>query len=214
MTEHIPHDDHPDLVRLADAGEVVAYFGYGSLVNRHTLRTKFLGIRRAKVAGWRRFWLPRDPNVEMALLSVHPDAQEAIDGVVVYDRAEHLPSVDEREAGYARRIVDLDHLGIENAPVGGVPIYIYQAQKGAETAADRQSAILQSYLDAVMQGFRLLYGEVGLRRFVDRTEGFETRVLRDRRKPRYPRPVKLDAGEADLFDRLVLARGARFVDVA
>ena len=31
-------------------------FGYGSLVNRRTLRTKFLGIRRASVAGWQRFW--------------------------------------------------------------------------------------------------------------------------------------------------------------
>ena len=45
------HDDHPDLPRLAAEGRVVAYFGYGSLVNRRTLRTKFLGIRRASVAG-------------------------------------------------------------------------------------------------------------------------------------------------------------------
>ncbi|MEX6508548.1 gamma-glutamylcyclotransferase [Jiella sp. M17.18] len=212
MDPHIPHDDHPDLAELADAGKVVAYFGYGSLVNRYTLRTKFLGIRRARAGGWRRFWLPRVPASEMALLSVHPDPDESIDGVVVYDRTEHLPAVDEREAGYARRIVDLDHLGIERAPVGGVPIYIYQAPKGDVSAADTKSVILQSYLDAVMQGFRLLYGDEGVQRFVAHTEGFETRVLRDRHAPRYPRPVKLERDEAELFDWLVLARGVTFVD--
>ena len=66
-------------------------------------------------------------------------------------------------------------------------------------------------LDAVLQGFHLLYGEEGVRRFVGETEGFETSILRDRDAPLYPRSVQLEAGEAELFDRLVQARGARFV---
>mgnify|MGYP005988754205 CR=1 FL=1 len=206
------HDDHPDLPRLAAEGRVVAYFGYGSLVNRRTLRTKFLGIRRASVAGWQRFWLPRDAAAEMALLSVKPNDAHAIDGVVVYDLADHLPSVDEREAGYARRIVDLSKLTVDGPPVADIPIYIYEAHRGAADAGDLQAAILQSYLDAVMQGFRTLYGDDGLRRFVDETEGFETRVLRDRAAPRYLRPVTLEPGESELFDRLVAARGARLID--
>ena len=213
MTQHIPHDDHPELVRLAEAGEVVAYFGYGSLVNRYTLRTKFLGIRRARVAGWRRFWLPRDPNFEMALLSVRPDEGAAIEGVVVYDRAEHLPSVDEREAGYARRIVDMGRLEIEAAPVVGRAVsHLRGASRRRRSPEIAGPAILQSYLDAVMQGFRLLYGEAGLNRFVDETEGFETRIIADRHAPRYPRAVTLAEGEAELFDRLVQARGAAIVD--
>lgn len=206
------HDDHPDLPRLAAEGRIVAYFGYGSLVNRRTLRTRFLGIRRARVEGWRRFWLPREASAAMALLSVHPSDTHAVEGVVVYDLADHLPSVDEREAGYSRRIVDLVRLEIEAPPVTGVPLYIYEAHRGAADASDMQAAILQSYLDAVMQGFHTLYGAAGLRRFVDETHGFETAVLRDRAEPRYPRAVSLDRHESDLFDRLVVDRGARFVD--
>jgi hypothetical protein len=205
------HEDHPDLAELAASGQIVAYFGYGSLVNRRTLRTKFLGIRRASAAGWQRFWLPRGPDGDMALLSVQPTAGETVEGVVVYDRAEHLPAVDEREAGYARRIVDLGRLVVERPPIADVPVYIYEAHRGTQDAADTQSAILQSYLDAVMQGFSTLYGEEGLRRFVARTAGFETAVLQDRDRPRYPRAVTLSDGEAALFDRLVSERGGRFV---
>lgn len=205
------HEDHPDLAELAEKGEIVAYFGYGSLVNRRTLRTKFLGIRRARATGWQRFWLPRGEDGDMALLSVQPTDEETIEGVVVYDRAEHLPAVDEREAGYARRIVDLGRLSVERPPIADVPVYIYEAHRGSPDAADTQSAILQSYLDAVMQGFRTLYGEAGLRRFVDGTDGFETTVLQDRAQPRYPRSVTLSDGEAALFDRLVSERGARFM---
>lgn len=203
------HPDHPDLEQLAAEGRVVAYFGYGSLVNPRTLRTKFLGIRRAEAAGWRRVWLPREANEAMSLLSVKRDEEAGVHGVIVYDLADHLPSVDEREAGYARRIVDLGRLTVERPPLRDIPVYIYEARPGAPSAEDRQSAILQSYLDAVMQGFRMLYGDDGLRRFVEETDGFETRLFADRNAPRYPRPVTLEEGEAEMFDRLVEARGVR-----
>lgn len=206
------HEDHPDLPRLAADGRVVAYFGYGSLVNRRTLRTKFLAIRKASVRGWRRFWLPRDASAEMALLSVRPEADHVVHGVVVYDLADHLASVDEREAGYSRRIVELDRIAVEAPPAEAVPLHIYEAHRGAADAETTGSAILQSYLDAVLQGFLTLYGEAGLRRFGAETDGFETIVLRDRHMPRYPRHVRLGEGEAELFDRLVAERGAHFVD--
>ncbi|MBO0661490.1 gamma-glutamylcyclotransferase [Jiella sp. MQZ9-1] len=201
------HEDHPDLAALAAEGRVVAYFGYGSLVNPRTLRTKFLAIRRAEAAGWRRVWLPREADAAMSLLSVKRDEAAAVHGVVVYDLVDHLPSVDEREAGYARRIVDHDRLTVENPPLADIPVYLYEAHSCAVSAEERQSAILQSYLDAVMQGFLMLYGEAGVDRFVAETHGFETRLLTDRILPRYPRPVTLDAGEAALFDSLVTARG-------
>lgn len=206
------HDDHSDLARLAAEGRVVAYFGYGSLVNPRTLRTKFLGIRRAEAAGWRRVWLPRGADEEMSLLSVKPDDGAAVHGVVVYDLVDHLPAVDEREAGYARRIVDLSRLTVENPPLTDIPVYIYEADAAIPSAEESQSAILQSYLDAVMQGFRSLYGGEGLSRFVEETHGFETRILKDRFQPLYPRPVELDPAEATLFDRLVTQRGALHVD--
>ncbi|MCK5932120.1 MAG: gamma-glutamylcyclotransferase, partial [Fulvimarina manganoxydans] len=147
-----------------------------------------------------------------ALLSVQPVAEASVHGVVVYDLADHLPAVDEREAGYRRKTVEADKLTIEAAPQAAVPVHIYEASRGASDAHDLGSMILQSYLDAVMQGFRSLYGDDGLRRFVSETEGFETRIVKDRAAPRYPRFVALGPGEAELFDRLAEARGARFVE--
>lgn len=207
------HPDDPDLAALAAEGRVVAYFGYGSLVNRATLRTKFLGIRRATVTGWRRFWMPRLAPVP-ALLSVRPDDGFETAGVVVYDLADHLPAVDEREAGYTRRVVMPGHVHIENAPAPDVPLFIYEASPAEPDAAQTGSAILQSYLDAVLQGFLSLYGEAGVRRFVSETEGFETAIVADRAAPGYPRAVQLSPTEAELFDRLVLERGARIVAAA
>ncbi|WP_102959109.1 gamma-glutamylcyclotransferase family protein [Mangrovicella endophytica] len=206
------HDDHPDLMHLAAGGNVVAYFGYGSLVNRLTLRTKFLAIRRAEVSGWRRCWIPKAANPALALLSVRPEPDHVTQGVVVYDLADHLPSVDEREAGYARRIVDLGRIAIDGAPVHDVPLYIYEANRATQEAGGVGAAILQSYLDAVLQGFLALYGEAGVRRFVQETAGFETDVVRDRSAPRYPRSVSLQRGEAAFFDALLEARGVRYVE--
>ncbi|RIY03582.1 gamma-glutamylcyclotransferase [Aureimonas flava] len=204
------HADDPELAALAAEGRVVAYFGYGSLVNRATLRTRFLGIRRASVTGWRRFWMPRAAPMP-ALLSVRPHEGFETRGVVVYDRADHLPSVDEREAGYARRVVMPCHARVEASPVADVPLFIYEVSPVALDAAEAGATILQSYLDAVLQGFRSLYGDTGVARFVAETEGFETAVLADRADPRYPRAVRLAPEEAELFDRLVTERGARIV---
>lgn len=206
------HQDHPELRDLAAQGRVVAYFGYGSLVNRRTLRTRYLGIRKAHVSGWRRFWLPRETG-DPALLSVKPEEGHITQGVVVYDLADHLPSVDEREAGYHRRVVMPGHVVIDAAPIKDVPLFIYEAAREEPTAAEAGAFILQSYLDAVLQGFLSLYGEEGVSRFVEETEGFETNVLRDREVPLYPRSVTLE-GEGALFDMLLTRRGARFIDSA
>ncbi|ALN73105.1 MULTISPECIES: gamma-glutamylcyclotransferase family protein [unclassified Aureimonas] len=207
------HPDDPDLERLAREGRVIAYFGYGSLVNKRTLRTKFLGIRRAEVRGWRRAWLPRKGQ-SMALLSVRPEDEAVTQGVVVYDLADHLPAVDEREAAYHRRVVMPGHIAVRGHALPDVPLFIYEGKPEEPDAAEAGAAILQSYLDAVLQGFLSLYGEEGLQRFVEETEGFETAILTDRSAPLYPRPVMLAEGEAALFDRLVSARGARFVAVS
>lgn len=205
------HPDHPDLADLAAAGRVVAYFGYGSLVNPRTLRTKFLSIRRAEARGWQRFWMPRPSDIGMALLSVQKRPEAEIQGVVVYDLVDHLPFVDEREAGYARQILDLSCVTIEDPPLDDIPVFIYEANRDAKDAADEQSAILQSYLDAVLQGFHSLYGQESLERFVRDTAGFETKVLQDRNAPLYPRAVFVTDQEAHLYDQLVCERGASLV---
>ncbi|WP_099865998.1 gamma-glutamylcyclotransferase [Pararhizobium haloflavum] len=204
--------------RLATGGDLIAYFGYGSLVNRDTLRTKIVGASAARVSGWRREWQPRpdltlDPEtaIHASLLTARRDAAATIDGLLVFDHIENLPAVDLRESDYQRCLVPLDRLTLVDDTVpAGCPVYIYEA----DPPEDQQSVypILHSYLDAVLQGFYREHGEEGLRAFIDGTANFQTPILRDRDWPIYPRAVRLADEERILIDTLLEARGVRFVD--
>src|SRR6185312_7370829 len=74
-------------------GALVAYFGYGSLVNRATLRTDIVDIVPARLVVWRRYWRPRPdmPGFPAALLTVRREPGCYCDGVLIVDRAENLP---------------------------------------------------------------------------------------------------------------------------
>ena len=204
------------LERLASDGELVAYFGYGSLVNRETLRTAYLATVPARVSGWKRCWRPRDPEfkkqgISVSLLSARPDSQTAIEGLVVFDRADHLPSVDEREFGYHRRRVASDRIEFIGDLAVDCPVYIYEAWTNHATD-DPGDPILQSYLDAVLQGFLREFGTEGVHGFVRTTDGFDRPVRRDRHKPIYPRSVSLSDPERTLFDGLLEQHGIAYVD--
>lgn len=186
--------------------EKIAYFGYGSLVNRATLRTHVLDAMPARLSGWRRCWRtrPNAPDFSPALLSVRPDDGAEIDGLLILDRAEHLPAVDLREANYERRPVSPHRLAVASL-TEAVPLYIYEAKSGP--VERRSSHILQSYLDAVLQGFLREHGAEAVERFIAETEGFDLPILPDRARPVYPRAVRLTADEERLFDRLLDAAG-------
>jgi hypothetical protein len=187
----------------AASGHVV-YFGYGSLVNRATLRTDIVGVVPARLAGWRRIWRPRPdmPGFPAALLTVRREPGSVCDGVLIIDRAENLAAVDEREARYRRVKLEPRELEISPALDDGVPAYVYEADP--ELPPHREPPmILQSYLDAVMQGFFNVHGEAGLRRFLAETTGFGDIPIRpDRERPAYPRAVMLTEAERALFDAL------------
>jgi hypothetical protein len=106
--------------------EVVGYFGYGSLVNRATLRTEILAAIPARLNGWRRTWRPRplmdaDTMAETALagsvvpslLSAHRAEEASIDGVLIIDLAVNLPVIDAREFRYHRRDITLAELSLD-----------------------------------------------------------------------------------------------------
>ncbi len=192
---------------------LVGYFGFGSLVNRHTLKTDYVELVPARLKGWRRHWQSRTKTLEeqVALLSIHPDPACAIHGMIVIDQLTNLPLVDEREAGYDRHVVSADDLEIVR-PVTGKSIlpdqlYVYVAKE--DNAIAEQGALLQSYLDAVMQGFRNEFGDEGVSHFVETTVGFERDIINDRKKPLYPRSVVLSADEISLFDASLRAAGVR-----
>lgn len=195
----------PDvLAGLHARGGVVAYFGYGSLVNRATHRTAILHAVPARLKGWRRTWRPRPdmPGFPAALLSVRPEPDALCDGLVVFDRAENLPAVDAREARYRRLELAPDSLETAEPLSAGLPLYVYVAQTDIPPHPE-PPMILRSYLDAVLQGFLAEHGEAGVSRFIAETEGFDTPIHDDRHRPIYPRAVNLAAHEAALFAALL-----------
>lgn len=194
----------------AQGSRLLAYFGYGSLVNRATLRTSYVDIMPARLLGYRRCWRPRPdmPGFPAALLTVVPDAGSISDGVLVIDHAENLAAVDAREARYLRKAVSRSQLEMEERFPGDVSVFLYQADQTLPLHG-QPPAILRSYLDAVMQGFLAMHGEDGLQRFVDGTDGFDLPIHEDRDLPVYPRAVALSAAERILFDRVLARRSSK-----
>ncbi|MBO6902830.1 MAG: gamma-glutamylcyclotransferase [Rhizobiaceae bacterium] len=196
-------------------GPLVAYFGYGSLVNRATLRTRIVSAVPARLRGWRRLWRTRPdmPGFPAALLTVEAAEGEGCDGLLVFDRVENLAAVDLREARYRRVAIGRGAIETEAPLPADFEAYVYVAQADLPPHP-RPTMILQSYLDAVMQGFHAEHGEAGLIRFVRETGSFDFPILRDRMAPHYPRSVVLTDTEQSLFDDLLSRNGAKFSDAA
>lgn len=177
--------------------DLIAYFGYGSLVNRASLQTDFVAMFPATLKGWRRHWQPRPANAEpftspdgeaIALLSVHRDAASEIDGMIVIDHRTNLFAVDERERAYERVALEFsDFLILDNglAQYFDVPIHVYSAPD--MRGIGENGKILRSYLDVVMAGFEDEFSVSGVERFVASTDGFECGIIEDRDNPGYPR---------------------------
>jgi hypothetical protein len=77
--------------------EVVGYFGYGSLVNRATLRTEILAAIPARLNGWRRTWRPR-PLMDADTMAETALAGEC--GAVAAERASRRRGVDRRRSDH------------------------------------------------------------------------------------------------------------------
>lgn len=205
------------------ASGLVAYFGYGSLVNRATLRTGIVAAHRARLKGWRRSWHSRpdggpspsrtaSAGVTPSFLTADRAADAAIDGLLIVDYVHNLAAVDAREFHYHRRRITLEDLDFTDpsaiadksesegqGPGAGIELYVYEGRTEVPHSPG-PAPILRSYLDAVMQGFLREFGEAGLHRFVAETDAFHTPIHEDRDAPLYPRAVTLSADEADLFE--------------
>ena len=202
------HADNSHPLHATDPDELVAYFGYGSLVNRDTLRTDFLHAQPVRLHGWRRCWRPRkqgDPiltDPPSSLLSARRVADGSIDGLLVFDRLANLPSVDERERTYDRIPVPKTRVEGLGDDLPACPVYVFEAQTNT-LPHDPEHPILQSYLDAVLQGFLREFGQSGVHRVLQTTDGFERSLHADRHAPIYPRSVQLTDDERAFFDTLL-----------
>lgn len=179
------------------------FFGYGSLVNRSTHR--YGDAHPARLTGWRRAWR-KTARREAAYLTVVPDPDCEIDGLVAGVPHADWAALDKREAAYAR--VPARHQ-VTSPLSPEASLVVYSIRDGEHHPPDLYSPVLLSYIDVVLQGYLREFGEAGVRRFFATTDGWDAPVIDDRAKPRYPRHCVLTPDERAFFDDLLHAHGVR-----
>jgi hypothetical protein len=178
------------------------FFGYGSLVNLQT--HIYADAHPAQLTGWRRAWVRTEVR-DLVFLSVVKDPATTIDGLIAAVPNADWAALDAREAGYAR----ISSASAVVHPVTPAPDIAHYAVPAASTGVPGDHAILLSYLDVVVQGFLKEFGESGVTRFFDTTDGWNTPVLNDRNDPRYPRAQVLSTAETALVDHHLNRLSAR-----
>ncbi|GFE50632.1 gamma-glutamylcyclotransferase [Roseobacter cerasinus] len=169
------------------------FFGYGSLVN--TRSHSYPDPHPATLNGWRRAWVAT-PRSGTVLLTGVPAPDHRIDGLIAAVPNADWAALDARESGYAR--LPAQH-AVEHAHPATPEIAVYAVQR--ETMRPRSTqVILLSYLDVVVQGFHDVFGEAGVQRFFETTDGWDTPILNDRANPRYPRHQQLSTQQTALVD--------------
>ncbi len=176
------------------------YFGFGSLVNEHTLPDNTVW-HRARLSGWRRSWrhpIPGEPA--WAAMDVVADASAHIEGLVVVGG----PAIDDylvaRESGYRCLSLRRDQLTLDmDLPDDAMPCLWV-----SNSASDNQDELylMQSYVDVVMAGYLRNFGTKGLQQFIKSTDNWHLPTYNDRQAPRYPRPVCLSDDERGIIDSL------------
>ncbi|RVT85541.1 gamma-glutamylcyclotransferase [Rhodobacteraceae bacterium CCMM004] len=180
------------------------FFGYGSLVNRRT--HAYREAHPAVLPGWRRVW--RHTGLRpVAYLTAVPAPGHEIDGLIAAVPGADWAALDHRERAYDRvAAVDVAH------PVDRrIRVEVYHIPDGKHGRPTDAHPVLMSYLDTVVQGFREEFGEGGVTRFFETTDGWDAPILDDRAQPLYPRAERLDPGERALVDRWLGRVGAQRV---
>jgi len=181
------------------------FFGYGSLVNSAT--HDFAGPQHAQLAGWRRVWRHTDLR-PVAFLTVIPDAQTTIDGMIAHVPHNDWHALDQREWAYDRVPATQ---AITHPLDTDIEIAVYAVPSGKHGTPSADHPILLSYLDVVVQGYLHEYGPDGAERFFATTDGWQAPVLNDRAAPRYPRHQQLTDQETAVVDTQLAAIAATLI---
>ncbi len=170
------------------------FFGYGSLVNRAT--HDFEDAHRARLTGWRRAW--RHTKLRpLAFLTAVPAEGFEIEGLVAHVPNDDWAALDEREHAYDRtHVTDVT----DHAVPRSIHIQVYSIPHGKHGVPDETHPVLLSYIDVVVQGYLREFGEAGVQRFFDTTDGWGAPILDDRIEPIYSRSQRLSGDERGLVD--------------
>lgn len=156
----------------------------------------FNGARTARLSGWRRIWRYTTLR-EVAYLTVVPDPDSAIDGLIAPVPDADWEALDYRERAYER--VPATHQithDLHHEP----DIAVYAVPGDHHAASGPDHTLLLSYIDVVVQGYLHEFGPEGAARFFATTDGWEAPVINDRAVPRYPRHCRLTPDETALVD--------------
>lgn len=156
----------------------------------------FDGAQPAALAGWRRRWRYTTRR-EVAYLTVVPDTDCTIDGLIAPVPDQDWGALDYRERAYAR--VPAAHQ-ITHALPHRPDIAVYAIPDDGDDAATTDHTLLLSYIDVVVQGYLREFGAEGAARFFATTDGWDAPIIDDRAAPRYPRHCRLTADETALVD--------------
>lgn len=173
-------------------------FGYGSLINRsslrHTLADAAVGeVVPGRIAGWRRSWSNRVVARGRTGLSVRREAEAHVNGVAVELLDPDFAALDAREAGYRRERIEDQDL------VDGV-LWVYV--KPDAVMATPEFPIAVSYLEVVLSGCLAFSRDFAVE-FLTGTPGLVA-LMNDRAAPVYPRRVPLAPEQVAEIDELLL----------
>lgn len=178
------------------------FFGYGSLVNTQT--HSYPAVQDAKLDGWRRVWrhTSRRP---VAYLTVQPAEGSQIDGIIAAVPDADWAALDAREHAYLRNSVT-QRISAANMPTETA---VYAIPDGHHTDPTTLHPILLSYIDVVVQGYLQRFGDPGVARFFETTDGWDAPIINDRAAPRYSRAQSLTIRETGLVDEWLAALSAQ-----
>jgi len=174
-------------------------------VNRDT--HDYASAHPATLKGWRRIWRHTSLR-KLAYLTVIPDANGAIDGLIAAVPGEGWEALDLREAAYDRvpATHQISH-DLNHQP----EIVVYAIPDDKHVAPSTDHPVLLSYIDVVTQGYLREFGTGGATRFFTTTDGWDMPVLDDRAAPVYPRHQHLSRSETAFVDEQLSALAVRII---
>jgi hypothetical protein len=167
-------------------------FSYGSLVNPHA-RPATVASWPAVLPGWVREWMHcvETPHGKVCALTASPDPAVELHGLLLAFTPAAADELARREIGYAQQ-AEVVRLKVPGADGGLRGCQIFTSPPSVHRTGSIEYPIWRSYLDFVLAGYWAMGGGEAVEDFIRTTRGWETPILDDRDRARYPRVAAPD----------------------